>query len=161
MAESKPSALTRSLTHNPRQHLEAWLIETETIARNQCPQHDPTGTLTLVATDVVWQQMPVNLTNPIDVAAGQPAVYRARLTWDLQAMHPNNATAAVVSIYRQELQRNTDYAMAESALLTVLLLLASIGDTNTDLLATAFPGIRPYALTLRQVVDLMTLKHGI
>ncbi len=74
-------------------------------------------------------------------------------------MHSNNATAAVVSIYRQELQRNNDYAMAESALLTVLL--ASIGDTNTDLLATAFPGVRPYALTSRQVVDLMIRKHGI
>ncbi len=103
--------------------------------------------------------MPVNLTNPIDVAAGQPAVYRARPTWDLPGMHPNNATAAVVSIYRQELQRNTDYAMAKSALLTVLL--ASIGDTNTDLLATAFAGIRLYALTSRKVVDLMTRKHGI
>ncbi len=92
--------------------------------------------------------MPVNLTNPIDVAGGQPAVYRARPTCDLPAMHPNNATAAVVSIYRKELQRNSDYAMAESALLTVLL--ASIGDTNTDLLATTFPGIsRPYALTSR------------
>ncbi len=60
MAESKPSTLTRSLTHNhnPRQHLEAWLIETETIARNLCPQH-ATGALILVATDVVWQQMPI------------------------------------------------------------------------------------------------------
>jgi hypothetical protein len=115
MAESKPSALTRSLTHNPRQHLEAWLIETETIARNLCPQHDSTGALTLVATDLVWQQMPINLTNPIDVAGGQPAVYRALPIWDLPVMHPNNARAAVVSIYRQELQRNTDYAMAESA----------------------------------------------
>jgi hypothetical protein len=103
--------------------------------------------------------MPINLTNPRDFAAGQPAVYRARPTWDLPQMHSNNATAAVVSIYRQELQRNNDYAMAESALLTVLL--ASIGDTNTDLLATAFPGVRPYALTSRQVVDLMIRKHGI
>jgi hypothetical protein len=49
--------------------------------------------------------------------------------------------------------------MAESALLT--LLLASIGDINTDLLATDFPGIRPYALSSRQVVDLMTRKYGI
>jgi hypothetical protein len=74
-------------------------------------------------------------------------------------MHANNAPATVVSIYRQELQRNTDYAMAESALLTVLL--ASIRDTNTVLLATAFPGIKPDALTSRQVVDLMTRKNGI
>jgi hypothetical protein len=151
MAEFKPSALTRSLTHNPRP---------ETIARNMCPQHDPIGALTLVATDVVWQQMPVNLTNPIDVAASQQAVYRAHPTWDLPAMmQQNNASAAVVSIYRLDLQRSRDYAIAESALLT--LLLASIGDTNTDLLATDFPGIRPYALSSRQVVDLMTRKHGI
>jgi hypothetical protein len=105
--------------------------------------------------------MPINLTNPIDVAGGQPAVYRARPTRDLPAMHPTTPLPQWFSFTAKNSSatRNTDYAMAESALLTMLL--ASIGDTNTDLLATAFPGVRPYALTSRRVVDLMTRKHGI
>ena len=43
-----------------------------------CAMHDVTGALSLVMTDEKWERMPVNLTNPLDVAAGQPAVYRAR-----------------------------------------------------------------------------------
>ena len=72
-------------------------------------QHDPTGALTLVATDQVWHEMPVNVTNPADVLNGQPPTYRARPTWDMPAQHAANAAAAVVSIYKQELARYTEY----------------------------------------------------
>ncbi len=50
----------------------------ETHARSMCAMHDITGALTLVMPDVNWNLMPVNLTSPVDVAAGQPAVYRQR-----------------------------------------------------------------------------------
>ena len=40
--------LTHSLAHDSRTNLETWLEEAETLARNLCPQHDPTGALTLV-----------------------------------------------------------------------------------------------------------------
>ena len=80
--------LTHSLAHDPRTTLEMWLEEAETVTRNLCPQHDPTGALTLVSTDQVWNEMPVNLTNPVDVLNGQPPVYRARPTWDMGYARP-------------------------------------------------------------------------
>ena len=81
MAELKLTAFTSSLAHEPRVHLEAWLEEAETAAVNLCPQHDPTGALTLVATNVVWEQQLENLTNLAQVLADtHPAVYRARPT---------------------------------------------------------------------------------
>jgi hypothetical protein len=126
--------LTRSLAHDSRTNLEMWLEEAETLSRNLCPQHDPTGALTLVATDRVWHEMPVNVTNPADVLRGQPPQYRARPTWDMPAQHAANAAGAVVSIYKQELARYTEYTLAESALTTALL--ASIGDTNAVFLKT-------------------------
>jgi hypothetical protein len=36
-----------------------------------CAMHDVTGALSLVMTDVKWQRIPVNLTNPVDIAAGR------------------------------------------------------------------------------------------
>jgi hypothetical protein len=37
------------------------------------------------------------------------------------AAHPNNAAAAVVSIYKEEAARHRDFSMASSALTTALL----------------------------------------
>ena len=159
MSTNMKLTLTHSLAHDSRTNLEMWLEEAETVSRNLCPQHDPTGALTLVATDQVWNEMPVNLTNPVDVLNGQPPVYRARPTWNLPAQHANNAAAAVVSIYKQELARYTEYTLAESTLATALL--ASIGETNVVLLKTTYPAIKTYALTPRQIVDTMIAKHGI
>jgi hypothetical protein len=101
MSTNVKLTLTHSLAHDSRTNLEMWLEESETLARNRCPQHD-TGALTLVATDRVWHEMPVNVTNPADVLNGQPSQYRARPTWDMPAQHAGNAAAAVVSIYKQE-----------------------------------------------------------
>jgi hypothetical protein len=152
--------LTHSLAHDPRTNLEMWLKEAEKFARNLCPQHDPTGALTLVATDLVfWHEMPVNVTNPADVLRGDPPQYCARPTWNLPAQHAANVAAAVVSIYKQELARYKEYTLAESTLATALL--ASIGETNAVLLKTTYPAIKTYALTPRQIVDTMIAKHGI
>ncbi len=51
------------------------------------------GTLGLVAQDVDWQQFPGVLTSPIDVTAGQQAIYRARPTFDYPADYVGNAEA--------------------------------------------------------------------
>jgi hypothetical protein len=151
--------LTHSLAHDPRTNLEMWLEEAEKVARNLCPQHDPTGVLTLVATDLVWHEMPVNVVNPAGVLQGDPPQYRARPTWDLPAQHAANAATAVVPIYKQKLARYKEYILAESALATALL--ASIGETNAVLLKTTYPAIKTYALTPREIVDTMIAKHDI
>ena len=160
MAELKLTAFTSSLAHEPRIYLEAWLEEAETVAANLCPQHDPTGALTLVATDVVWNQQPENLTNPAQVLAGtHAAVYRARPTWAMPATHAGNAASATVSIYRQELTRFNEYTLASKALAKVLL--DSIGEKNQVLLKTLHPTLKIYAFTPRHIVDAMVAKHGI
>ena len=94
-----------------------------------CPQHHPTGALTLVASNAVWNQQPENLTNATQVLAGTHAdAYRARPTWNTPDAHVNNAASAVVSIYREEVIRHTDYTLASNALAKALL--DSIGDKN-------------------------------
>ncbi len=114
--DSKLATFTSSLAHAPRQHLEPWIEEAETAAVNMCPQHDPTGTLTLVASDAIWNQQPENLTNAAQLLAGtHAAVYRVRPTWDMPTAHANNAASAVVSIYREEVTRHTDYTLASKA----------------------------------------------
>ena len=151
--------LSHSLATDPRTHLEAWLEDVETQARHQCPQHDITGALSLVVPDIVWNMVPGNITNVAGVAQGDPPQFRARPTWDMPAVHANNAAAAVVSIYREETTKHRDYSQASSALTTALL--DSVGEANRTLLRTAFPALKPYMLTPRQVVDTMCLKHGV
>ncbi len=148
--------LTHSLANDPRTHLEAWLADVETQARHQCPQHDITGALSLVVPDIVWEMVPGNITNLAGVTQGDPPQYRARPTWDMPAQHPNNAAAAVVSIYREEAVRHRDFSKASSALTTALL--DSVGETNRTYLRTDFPALKSYMLTPRQVVDTMCLK---
>jgi hypothetical protein len=79
------TCITQSLIDDPRHNLEKWTENVETHARSMCAMHDVTGDLTLVMTDEKWQRMPMNLTNPIDVATGQPAVYQNRPTVDIDA----------------------------------------------------------------------------
>ncbi len=61
---SAPVTLTHSLADDSRAQLEPWLEDVETQARNQYPQHDITGALSLVVPDKVWQLVPGNITNP-------------------------------------------------------------------------------------------------
>ncbi len=81
-----------------------------------CSTHDVTGALTLVMSDEKWNFMPINLTNPIDVAAGQAPVYRARPAYPEPAAHANNAASAVVNIHRMATTRHTDFTFASSTL---------------------------------------------
>jgi hypothetical protein len=95
---------TQTLANDSRAQLEPWLEEFETHARNLCAQHDATGALTLVASDLVWQSIPANQTSAVRIAAGD-APFRDRPTWDQPAPHPNNAAAAVVSLHKMETAR--------------------------------------------------------
>ena len=127
-------------TFNPTQTLandsRARLEEFETHARNLCAQHDSTGALTLVASDLVWQSIPANQTSTVRTAAGHPP-FRSRPTRDQPQPHANNAAAAVVSLYKMEATRHADYSMASSTLNTALL--ASVGEKNRNHLKTTFP----------------------
>ena len=143
--------LTKSLADDPRSELEPRLEDIEKQARNLCPQHDITGALCLVVPDDVWNLVPGNITNPVRVATGSPPAYRARPNWDMPAQHANNAAAAVVSIYKAEAARFTDFSLASSSLSNALL--ASIGEANETYLKTVFPTQRTYMLTPREIVD--------
>jgi hypothetical protein len=122
------------------------------------PQHDITGALSLVVPDIVWNMVPGNITNAAGVAQGDPPRFRARPTWDMPAQHTNTAAAAVVSIYRDEVTKHRDFQKATSALTTALL--DSVGEANRTLLRTAFPALKPYMLTPRQVVDTMCVASS-
>ena len=92
--------ITPSLVDDPRHNLERWTENVETHARSMCAMHDVTGALTFVMTDAKGERILANLANPVDVAAGQPAVYRNRPTFDMPQAHANNAASAVVNIHR-------------------------------------------------------------
>ncbi len=130
--------LTKSLANNSRAQLEPWLEEIETHTRNICAQHDVTGTLTMVASDAVWNCIPANVTTAVRIAAGDPP-HRACPTCDQPSPHANNATAAVVSLFIMEATRYADYSMASSTLNTALLV--SIGEQNRNHLKTTFPAL--------------------
>ncbi len=69
------------------------------------------------------------------------------------------AASAVVSIYRADVARHTDYTLAAKALAKALL--DRFGDKNQVLLKTLHPTLKIYSLTPRQIVDFMVAKHGI
>jgi hypothetical protein len=124
-----------------------------------CAMHDVTGALTLVMTDEKWQRISVNLTNPVDVAASQPADYRNRATYAMPADHAGNATSAAVNIQRMAATKHSDFSFAGSSLTTALL--ASLGEANEHSLRTTCPNLAPYMLTPRQIVDTMLAKHSV
>jgi hypothetical protein len=115
--------------------------------------HDASGALSLVARDVDWHQFPGVLNNPIDVAAGQAPNYRARPTFDYPADHAGNAPAAVLSVYRQAVDRHGAFTTASSLLATALL--DSIGENNWTQLESTFHPLPLYAITPAQIVGEM------
>ncbi len=75
-----PSVLLRfSLADSPRTQVVEWLDDLSAKARGLCAQWDPTGAITLIATDAVWNAIPDNIVNAVQVQAGtHPPQYRAR-----------------------------------------------------------------------------------
>jgi hypothetical protein len=134
--------ITPCLVDDPRHNLEAWTENVETHARNMCASHDIMGALTLVVSDATWDLIPANLTNPVDVAAGQAAVYRNRPNRDMPAAHAGNAASGAVNLHRMLMAKYNDFSLASSAL--NIALLVSIGDVNQNILRTTFPALKPY-----------------
>jgi hypothetical protein len=90
--------------------------------------------------------------------AMHPNIWPAQRGISLRHAHPANATAAVVSLYREELARNHAFAAATSAMAQALL--TSIGPDNKTFLEAHFNPDPLYSLTPRQIVDAMLLEHG-
>ncbi len=156
-----PSTPTQSwlIPNSPPSPLLFWPTDLATTSRRGwkkrrqqpllCLQHHSTGALTLVANDAVWKQQPENLTNAAHVLAGtHAATYYTRPTWDMLNAHANNAASAVVSMYRQEVTRYTDYTLASKVLAKVLL--NSIEDKNQVFLKTLHPTLKIYFPTPHQ-----------
>ena len=148
-----------TLADDPRNNLPEWYLEIRTKARNLCSAHDAAGALGLIAQDVDWQQFPGVLTNPVDFAAGQAPDYRARPTFDYSADHAGNAASAVLSVYRQAVERHGAFTNASSLLATALL--ESIGDTNRTQLQASFHPLPLYAITPAQIVTTMITLYGV
>jgi hypothetical protein len=148
-----------TLADDPRNNLPEWYLEIRTKARNLCSAHDAAGALGLIAQDVDWQQFPGVLTNPVDFAAGQAPDYRARPTFDYPADHAGNAAPAVLSVYRQAVERHGAFTNASSLLATALL--ESIGDTNRTQLQASFHPLPLYAITPAQIVTTMITLYGV
>jgi hypothetical protein len=106
--------ITPSLVDDPRHDVEAWTENVETHARNMCASHDIMGALTLVVSDVTWQLAPANITNPVDIAAGQTAVYRNRPNCDVPAAHAGNAASGEVNLHRMLMTKYHDFSLASS-----------------------------------------------
>ncbi len=147
------------LADDARNTLPDWYNDVCSQARNLCAPHERTGALTLVATDVTWNAYPGHITNLVDVLDnGDAPVYLARPTWHLPVAHAANATAAVVSLYREELTRNHAFVAATSVLAQALL--TSIGPDNKIFLEVQFDPDPLYSLTPSQIVDAMMTEHG-
>jgi hypothetical protein len=102
----------------------------------------------MLCNDDTWNSFPGYLTNAADVLAnGAPPVYRGRPDFPKPAAHANNAASAVVSIYKQALDKHVAYTLAKAALTAALLE------------ATMYP-VPVYSLSPRQIVEAMFTKHG-
>ncbi len=75
----------------------------------------------------------------------------------MPAQHSNTASVAVVSIYRSEALRYTDFSLASSNLGKALLV--SIGSANETHLRAFFSDKKTYMLTPREIVDTMIAKR--
>jgi hypothetical protein len=147
------------LAENARNTLPDWYNDVCSQARNLCAPHERTGALTLVATDVPWNAYPGHITNLVDVLAhGDAHVHLGRPIWALPVAHAANATAAVVSLNREELPRNHAFVAATSVLAQALL--TSIGPDNKTFLEAQFDPDPLYSHTPSQIVDAMMPEHG-
>jgi hypothetical protein len=97
-------SLKFSLVDNPRTQIEEWFEDVSAKARGLCVQWDPTGAITLIASDVVWNAIPGNIANLAQVLAGtHPPAYRSRPDYDPPTAIDKAATAVELSEWRMEI----------------------------------------------------------
>jgi hypothetical protein len=146
------------MTLEPNSSLGSRRLKPRPATCNICAQHDVTSALTLVASDAVWNCIPANVTTALRIAAGD-FPHRAHPIWDQPQPHANNATAAILSLFKMDATRHADYSMASSTLNTALL--TSVEEQNRNHLKTTFPALKLYMLSPREIVDTMRAKHGV
>ncbi len=145
-------SLKFSLVDNPRTQIVEWFEDVSAKARGLCVQWDPTGAITLIASDEVWNAIPGNLANQAQVLAGtHPPAYRPRPDYDPPAAINKAATAVELSEWKMEMDMHFAYTLAQTTLSDALL--ASVGPVNQTLLKVEFHPTPLHFLTPRQIVD--------
>ena len=159
IAASAPVLLQFSLADNPRTQIVEWFDDLSAKARGLCAQWNPTGAITLIATDAVWNAIPGNLVNAAQVLAGtHPPQYRARPDFDPPVALDPAATPVELANWRLEMDMHFAYTLAQNAL--SLALLDSVGPANKASLKVEFHPVPLHFLTPRQIVASMYLKHA-
>ncbi len=121
-----PVLLQFSLADSPRTQIVEWFDDLSAKARGLCAQWDPTGAITLIATDAVWNAIPGNIVNAAQVLAGtHPPQYRARPDFDPPVALDPAATPVELANWRLEMDMHFAYTLAQNAL--SLALLDSVG----------------------------------
>jgi hypothetical protein len=159
IAAPAPVLLQFSLADSPRTQIVEWFDDLSAKARGLCAQWDPTGAITLIATDAVWNAIPGNLVNAAQVLAGtHPPQYRARPDFDPPVALDPAATPVELANWRLEMDMHFAYTLAQNAL--SLALLDSVGPANKASLKVEFHPLPLHFLTPRQIVASMYLKHA-
>ena len=148
-----------SLADQPRTHLRVWCEQLEAFAASLCREWGPAGALGLASTRASWQAFPGNELAPADPANGTPALYAARPVFTLPTQHATNATAAVVSLYKEEVKKYQAFNVAKALLSTAIL--ESIGPDNVTHLRNHHAPLPIYALHPLVMMETMCTRHGV
>ncbi len=152
-------SLQFSLADNPRTQIEEWFEDVQAKTRGLCIQWDLTGAITLVASDLVWNAVPGNITNLADVLANAAAPqHRARPDFTPPVALDPAATAVELSAWKLEMDMHFAYTLAQNAL--SLALMDSVGPVNKTLLKVEYTPTPLHFLTPRQIIDCMFKKYA-
>jgi hypothetical protein len=161
-SSSAPSvSLQFSLVDNPRTQIEEWYEDVMAKSRGLCIQWDPTGAITLVAGDVVWNTVPGITSNLADVLARAAALqYKARPDFDPPpALYPA-ATAVELANWKLEMDMHFAYTLAQTTLSLALMASVGPGPVNKNLLKVEYTPTPLHFLTPRQIINCMFNKHA-
>jgi hypothetical protein len=144
LAAPTPVLLQFSLADSPRTQIVEWFDDLSAKARGLCVQWDPTGAITLIATDEVWNAIPGNILNAAQVLAGTHAPrHRVRPDFNPPVALDPAATPVELANWRLEMDMHFAYTLAQNAL--ALALLDSVGAANKASLKVEFH-LPPHAL---------------
>jgi hypothetical protein len=155
--EAQANPIRTSLADQLRTHLRVWCEQLEAYAASLCRAWGPSGALCLASTVASWQSFPGHLTAA--ASPGTPATYEPRPTFTKPTQHAGNATAAVVSLYREEVRRYQDFMVAKGLLSKAIL--DSIGEDNVTHLRNHHAPLPTYALDPQTMLQTMCTRHGV
>jgi hypothetical protein len=161
LAAHAPSVLLLfSLVDSPRTQIVEWFENLSAKASGLYVQWDPTGAITRIATDAVWNAIPGNISNLADVLAnGAAPQYRARPDFDPPAAFDPAATTVELAIPApREEHALCIHHLTQNAL--ALVLLDSVGAANKVSFKVEFHPTPLHFMTPRQIVASIYLKHA-